>query len=73
MRRLELSMVIYRHEDTLYIHETAPSEQHFDRVDADPITPKWNEYMKEVLATGADGELIFEELPLSFRFGVFDP
>ena len=72
LRRLGLSMVIYRRDDVLFVHQTAPSQESFDGAAADPITPKWNEYMKEVLETDAQGDLIFEELPLAFSFGEFD-
>ena len=70
--RCQLSMVIYRWEDMLFVHQTAPSQESFEAAAADPITPKWNEHMKEVLESDEQGELIFEELPLAFRFGVFD-
>ncbi len=71
MNRLDMHMVIYRRGDILFVHETAPSEEHFARAAADPVTPKWNEYMKEVLVSDADGELIFKELPLAFAWGQF--
>ena len=71
LRRCQLSMVIYRRDNLLFVHQTAPSQESFDAAAADPITPKWNEHMKEVLETDEQGELIFEELPLAFRFGVF--
>ena len=71
LQQLQVSMVIYRHGDTLFVHETAPSQEAFDRADEAPITPKWNEHMKEVLATDGSGELIFTDLLLAFSCGEF--
>ena len=42
MHAQDVSMVIYRHEEWLFIHGTAPTEEHFGRTGTDPITPKWN-------------------------------
>lgn len=66
-----VSMVIYRHEDWLFVHGTAPTAEHFRRTTVDPITPKWNEYMKEVLEVDDSGDLIVRVLPLAFSFGGF--
>lgn len=66
-----ISMVIYRHEDWLFVHGTAPSAEHYEHTENDPITPKWNEYMKDVLAVDNNGELIVHELPIAFKFGDF--
>ena len=71
MAAQEVSMVIYRHGDWLFVHGTAPTEEHFQRTVTDPITPKWNEYMKEVLEIDETGDLIFHVLPPAFRFGDF--
>lgn len=72
LRRCQLSMVIYRREDLLFIHQTGASQKSFEEAAADPITQKWNQHMAEVLETNEQGDVIFEELPLAFRFGVFD-
>lgn len=66
-----ISMVIYRHDDLLFIHEQAPSEESFKKMAAHPVTPRWNKNMSEVLQTHEHGELIFISLPLTFSFGVF--
>ncbi|MDD9989806.1 MAG: L-rhamnose mutarotase [Spirochaetaceae bacterium] len=71
MHAQDVSMVIYRHEEWLFIHGTAPTEEHFGRTGTDPITPKWNEYMKDVLQVDETGDLIVHELPLAFSFGDF--
>jgi len=71
MKSYGLSMVIYRHEDLLFVHEQAPSDESFQKMGAHPITPRWNKNMSEVLQTDARGEVIFISLPLAFSFGVF--
>ena len=71
MHAQDVSMVIYRHGEWLFIHGTAPTEEHFRRTGTDPITPKWNEYMKDVLQVDETGDLIVHELPLAFSFGDF--
>ncbi len=71
LNELQLGMVIYRHGDTLFVHQTAPTEEHFDRAVQAAITPKWNAHMAEVLESGADGNLQFEALPLAFAWGLF--
>ena len=71
MHAQDVSMVIYRHGEWLFIHGTAPTEEHFRRTGTDPITPKRNEYMKDVLQVDETGDLIVRELPLAFSFGDF--
>ena len=66
-----IDMVIYRHGDLLFVHGTAPSPEAWSQLSDDPITPKWNTHMAEVLETGDDGEIVFHELPLAFDFGKF--
>jgi L-rhamnose mutarotase len=69
MRRRGISMVIYRHEDHLFVYGTAPSEQVWKEMNDDPVTPRWNKYMAEVLQTDAQGNIIFIPLPQAFAFG----
>ena len=71
MKSYGLSMVIYRHEDLLFVHEQAPSDESFQKMGAHPITPRWNRHMAEVLQTNERGEVIFIPLPLAFSFGAF--
>jgi L-rhamnose mutarotase len=71
LRSFGISMVIYRHEDTLFIHQRAPSEESFQRMAAHPVVPRWNKYMAEVLQTDERGEISFVALPLAFAFGEF--
>ena len=71
LKSFGISMVIYRHEDLLFVHEQAPTEESFKKMGAHPITPRWNKHMSEVLQTNAGGDLIFIVLPLAFSFGEF--
>lgn len=72
MRENGIDMVIYRYEDTLFIYGVAPSEEAWARMAAHPVTPRWNEYMAEVLETDESGALIRHTLPEAFVFGAFD-
>ena len=69
MRGRGISMVIYRHEDNLFVYGTAPSEQAWLDMNADAVTPRWNNYMAEVLETDAQGSIIFTPLTQAFAFG----
>ena len=69
MRGRGISMVICRHEDRLFVYGTAPSEQASDELGGDPVTPRWNTYMAEVLETDAQGNIIFISLTQAFAFG----
>ena len=72
MRENGINMAIYRFEDTLFIYGTAPSATAWQRVEDHPVTPRWNEYMAEVLETDDNGDLIFHTLPQAFAFGGFN-
>lgn len=71
IRSCGISMVTCRHEDTLFVHERAPSEESFKKMGAHPVTSRWNKHMAEVLQTDANGNIIFIPLPLAFSFGEF--
>ncbi|MCI0626914.1 MAG: L-rhamnose mutarotase [Acidobacteria bacterium] len=50
LRANGISMVIYRLEDFLFVHETAPSEESWTRLNEHPVTTRaGNKYMPEVL------------------------
>ena len=68
MRSRGISMVIYRHEDHLFVYGTAPSDQAWAEMNRDPITPRWNKYMAEVLETDNDGNIVFIPLDQAFAF-----
>ena len=68
MRENGINMVIYRFEDTLFVYGTAPSDEAWARVERHPVTPRWNEFMKEVLETDEKGKLIVHQLDQAFSF-----
>ena len=69
MRKLGVNMVIYRHEQTLFVYGTAPSDQAWADLNAHPVTPRWNKHMAEVLETDAQGGIVFVPLEQAFKFG----
>jgi L-rhamnose mutarotase len=71
MKSFGINSAIYRHEDLLFVHEQASSEESFRKLGAHPVTPRWNKHMAEVLQTDENGEIISIPLPLAFSFGKF--
>ncbi len=71
MRSRGMSMAIYRYEETLFVYGAAPSQKEWDELGKDPVTPRWNKYMAEVLQTNERGEINFIGLPQAFSFGGF--
>ena len=69
MRENGISMVIHRFEDTLFIYGTAPSQEAWARVEEHAVTPRWNQYMAEVLETDEHGHIIVHHLDRAFDFG----
>ena len=67
----DVSMAIYRFGENLVIHAVAPTEADWNKSRDVPILEKWFEYMSTLLATNQEGEIIFEDLPEAFIFGIF--
>lgn len=67
----DVSMAIYRFGENLIIHAVAPTEADWNKSRDVPILEKWFEYMSTLLATNDEGEIIFEDLPEAFAFGIF--
>ncbi|HIG55720.1 MAG TPA: L-rhamnose mutarotase [Candidatus Handelsmanbacteria bacterium] len=67
----DVSMAIYRFGENLVIHAVAPTEADWNKSRDVPILEKWFEYMSTLLATDQQGEIIFEDLPEAFAFGIF--
>ena len=67
----DVSMAIYRFGENLIIHAVAPTEEDWNKSRDVPILEKWFEYMATLLETDENGEIIFEDLPEAFAFGVF--
>ena len=66
-----VSMAIYRFGENLIIHAVAPTEEDWNKSRDVPILEKWFEYMSTLLQTNDEGEIIFEDLPEAFAFGIF--
>ena len=66
-----VSMSIYKHEDLLFLHAVAPTEEEWDRSREHPDLPRWAEFMGEFLDRDEAGEIFFPELPEAFAFGTF--
>lgn len=66
----DMTNVIYRFDDWLFVYGTAPSKEAWERVDMDPLSAKWNEYMLDVLEVDSSGQIFCRQLPLAFEFGV---
>jgi hypothetical protein len=71
MRANEVSMVIYRDGNRLFVFAAAPTEAHWQRSRQDPILAKWDARMAEFLETDSGGRLAFTVLPKAFGFGEF--
>jgi L-rhamnose mutarotase len=71
MHQAGVSMVIYKHENDLFLFATASSKEAWDELERDPISIRWEEYMTDVLADDEDGKTIAKILPQMFSFGEF--
>ncbi len=58
----DVSMAIYRFGENLVIHAVAPTEADWNKSRDVPILEKWFDQQ---------GEIIFEDLPEAFAFGIF--
>jgi L-rhamnose mutarotase len=67
----QVSMVIYRDGDRLFLLATAPTEEHWARSRQDPILARWDAKMTEFLETTEQGGIAFTVLPKAFGFGEF--
>ena len=66
-----INMAIYRFNEYLFVYGNAPSQESWDNVGNHSVTPRWNEYMAEVLKTDDEGNIIVHSLPQAFEFGAF--
>ena len=67
----DVSMVIYKFEDQLFLCATAPSEADWAKSREHPALVKWSEYMSNMLVSDSDGQLVFHEMERAFAFGKF--
>ena len=66
-----VSMAIYKFNENLIIHAVAPTEEGWNKSRNVPILEKWFEYMSTLLVTDDSGDIIFDDLPEAFSFGIF--
>jgi L-rhamnose mutarotase len=71
MKRSGVSMVIYVYEHLLFIYATAPDQRAWDELERDPVTPKWDKFMSDVLMDDGNGRYFFKNLERMFAFGDF--
>lgn len=69
MQKAGINMVIYLYENLLFLYANAPSPQAWDQVNQHPITPRWDEYMSDLLESDGNGHVFVQDLPQMFRFG----
>lgn len=72
LRASDISMVIFRFGDFLFVHKTFPSDEVMERMNQHPITARWNADMAKLLETDGNGNVVFQELPRAFAFGDFE-
>jgi L-rhamnose mutarotase len=71
MRRAGVNMAIYLYENRLFLFATAASKNLWDELDHDPVTPRWDKYMSDILVSDEQGRPHIENLPQMFAFGEF--
>ena len=71
MNANQVSMVIYRDGDRLFLFATAPSEAHWLQSRQDPILARWDARMTELLEINEQGGIASTVLPKVFGFGEF--
>jgi L-rhamnose mutarotase len=71
MRQAGVSMAIYLHENFLFVFATASDQQAWDELERNPITPRWDRYMSDVLEGDGNGKPFLKSLRPIFAFGEF--
>ena len=71
MEANKVSMAIYRCEDRLFLHAVAPTEEDWEESRKGEALERWSEYMARLLVSDEKGNIIFDELPEAFAFGMF--
>jgi len=70
MNSLGINMGIYRYKELLFLFGTAPHEQAWKDMENHPVTPRWDQYMSDVLEP-VEGDKYYVDLPCAFTFGDF--
>lgn len=71
MRENQISMVIFRDGDSLFLFAAAPSKEHWERSREDPVLARWDARMAELLETNSERKIAFTTLEKAFGFGEF--
>jgi L-rhamnose mutarotase len=71
MHKAGVSMVIYLHGNDLFLYATATSRKSWEELDRDPVTPRWDKYMADVLESDEDGKTLIMDLRPMLAFGEF--
>jgi L-rhamnose mutarotase len=71
LQKAGVSMVIYLHGNYLFLFATASDADSWEALERDPVTPRWDKYMSDVLADNQDGKMFVKNLERMFAFGDF--
>ena len=71
MQRAGVSMAIYLHENLIFVFATARDQRSWEALDRDPVTPRWDKYMSDILIDDEHGKTFIKNLKQMFAFGDF--
>lgn len=72
MREREISMVIYRFEDWVFFHATAPSQAAWAGLEGMPVSARWEKYIADVVEPDSSGKAECRVLTRIFAFGNYE-
>jgi len=70
MNSFQINMAIYLYGELLFLFATAPDEKSWRDLENHPITPRWDEYMSDILER-MEGDNYYVDVPCVFAFGDF--
>jgi len=70
MNSFQINMAIYLYGELLFLFATAPDEKSWRALENHSITPRWDEYMSDVLER-IEGDSYYVDVPCVFAFGEF--
>ncbi len=71
MNQNNISMSIFHSDGRLFVHAVAPSESDWSASRQGEEFERWHDYMATLLETDANGDIVFEQMPAAFTFGMF--
>ncbi|MEX0643138.1 MAG: L-rhamnose mutarotase [Pirellulales bacterium] len=71
MHQAGVNMAIFLHDNLLFIFATATDQQSWEELDRNPVTPRWDKYMSDLLESDEHGKIFIKNLPQMFAFGEF--